>query len=179
LKKQRIDSFAELSYLFGDKPLFIFAYGSLMWNLGFPARSSEVFTIEGYVRDFCILSTLYRGTKEAPGLVLGLRESKQLCVGKIFEISNSHKKKALQEIWDREMILDVYIPTIFLAGEKSILCFVANPQSESFCLLKSHQKREIIHKACGTRGSCLEYFENTRDELARLGIQDPKIEELL
>jgi cation transport regulator ChaC len=53
---------------------WVFAYGSLMWNPGFPFLESHPALVRGYHRSFCVESTHYRGTKEKPGLVLGLAD---------------------------------------------------------------------------------------------------------
>ena len=51
---------------------WIFAYGSLMWDPQVPVAETVVGRVEGYARSFCLRSIQYRGTVEAPGLVLGL-----------------------------------------------------------------------------------------------------------
>ena len=58
--------------LAANADVWIFAYGSLMWNPGFAAAESEPAVLCGYHRRFCIVSRMYRGTPETPGLVLGL-----------------------------------------------------------------------------------------------------------
>src|SRR5215468_1437406 len=54
------------------KPLWVFAYGSLMWNPGFAVRETQAARLHGFHRAFCIYSEHYRGTPEKPGLILGL-----------------------------------------------------------------------------------------------------------
>ena len=53
-------------------PLWVFAYGSLMWNPGFAARETQAARLHGFHRAFCIYSEHYRGTPQKPGLILGL-----------------------------------------------------------------------------------------------------------
>ena len=52
--------------------LWIFAYGSLMWNPGFKYRLGYRGLVKGYHRGFCLKSPAYRGTPGRPDLVLGL-----------------------------------------------------------------------------------------------------------
>ena len=52
--------------------LSIFAYGSLIWNTDFPVAERAMARAYGYHRSFCVYSFHYRGTRERPGLVLGL-----------------------------------------------------------------------------------------------------------
>ena len=51
---------------------WIFAYGSLMWDPQVPVAETVVARADGYARSFCMRSIQYRGSVEAPGLVLGL-----------------------------------------------------------------------------------------------------------
>ncbi len=55
-----------------ERPLWVFAYGSLMWNPGFAVRETRPARLHGFHRAFCIYSEHYRGTPEKPGLILGL-----------------------------------------------------------------------------------------------------------
>jgi len=54
-----------------DKPLWVFAYGSLMWNPGFQTPETQPARLHGFHRAFCIYSEHYRGTPQKPGLILG------------------------------------------------------------------------------------------------------------
>src|SRR6516164_4008692 len=54
------------------EPVWIFAYGSLMWDPDFPHAKRETALLRGYHRSFCLYSYDYRGTRERPGLTLGL-----------------------------------------------------------------------------------------------------------
>src|SRR5690606_8238038 len=51
---------------------WVFAYGSLIWHPDFEFAERHLVRVHGYHRAFCISSTRYRGTPEAPGVVLGL-----------------------------------------------------------------------------------------------------------
>ena len=46
---------------------WVFGYGSLMWDPGFGPVETVKARLEGYSRSFCLRSTRYRGTEEAPG----------------------------------------------------------------------------------------------------------------
>ena len=87
-----------------DRPgdIWFFAYGSLMWDPGFAfaeARSARLF---GYHRKFCVDSTVYRGTPETPGLVLGLDRGGS-CHGIAYRIAQSDRQAAALYLSEREL----------------------------------------------------------------------------
>ena len=57
-----------------DTSLWVFGYGSLMWNPGFAYDERAIATLPGYARSFCMRSIHHRGTEADPGLVLALDE---------------------------------------------------------------------------------------------------------
>ena len=112
--KQFLD-FKKLLDFYKNKQLLVFGYGSLMWNPDFEYQSSEVFNLQSFYRDFCVFSTHYRGTEEKPGLVLGLRkEDNRNCIGKLFVVAEENKEEVLSRLWEREMLGDIYIPTVLI-----------------------------------------------------------------
>ena len=182
--KQFLD-FKKLLDFYKNKQLLVFGYGSLMWNPDFEYQSSEVFNLQSFYRDFCVFSTHYRGTEEKPGLVLGLRkEDNRNCIGKLFVVAEEKKEEVLSRLWEREMLGDIYIPTVLsfhkktlaknLAGE--IFTFVANSQSVKFCQLPNEKKSEIIQSAKGKEGACMDYIKNTQQELQKFKISDPAVD---
>ena len=68
-----------------DAPVWVFGYGSLMWRPGFPFADAHDAVLPGYSRSFCIYSFHHRGTRGAPGLVLGLDAGGD-CLGRIFRV---------------------------------------------------------------------------------------------
>ena len=52
--------------------LWVFGYGSLIWNPGFPHVETALATLPGFHRSFCMRSIHHRGSVAAPGLVLAL-----------------------------------------------------------------------------------------------------------
>ena len=94
-----------------DGDIWVFGYGSLMWNPGFPHVEVRPATLRGYHRAFCLYSEHYRGTPERRGLVLGLDRGGS-CVGRAFRIAAGEADAAMDYLIKREMFghdVDVYV----------------------------------------------------------------------
>jgi len=51
------------------QPIWIFAYGSLLWKPAFAHVDARMGVLRGYHRRFCLIVRRFRGTDEAPGEV--------------------------------------------------------------------------------------------------------------
>jgi len=91
--------------------LWVFGYGSLMWNPGFAHLESRPGRIHGRHRALCVWSWVHRGTKAAPGLVLGL-DTGGACVGRLYRIAAAEKAATADYLYRREMATPVYLPTL-------------------------------------------------------------------
>ena len=66
---------------------WVFGYGSLVWHPGFAFDDKRVAVLHGWRRAFCMASIMYRGTPEAPGLVLALdRDAGGHCLGVAYHV---------------------------------------------------------------------------------------------
>ena len=81
--------------------LWVFGYGSLLWNPGFiPLRATKA-CLHDYHRSFCMLSIHHRGSEENPGLVLALDgQAGARCTGMAFEIAPPEEERVLAELHD-------------------------------------------------------------------------------
>src|SRR5258708_24716264 len=84
------------------QPVWIFAYGSLMWDREFPRIAAEPALLYGYHRRFCLYSFDYRGTRTRPGLTLGLDRG-GACRGIVLHFPPETLSEALDILWSREM----------------------------------------------------------------------------
>ena len=162
-----------------DGPLWVFGYGSLMWNPGFPHEAILPAWVEGYARAFCVRSQGHRGTPERPGLVVGLTPGGR-CRGLLIQAQEHHKASILDYLWRREMDLaDGYVPRRVIARtddghEIEALTFVVDLAHAAYAgRLSTEETARRIATAHGQRGSNRDYLERTLAELDRLGIQDP------
>src|SRR5438067_4138270 len=88
-------------------PVWLFAYGSLMWNPEMPFAERRPALLRGYHRSFCLYSRDYRGTPERPGLVLGLDRG-GACRGIVYRLPPEALGAAIDQVWAREMAGEVY-----------------------------------------------------------------------
>lgn len=154
---------------------WVFAYGSLMWAPGFEYSIRRPARLYGYRRALCVLSCVYRGTSEFPGLVFGLDVGGS-CVGRVYRVDKPRRLQVYEYLMEREMVRGAYRP-LWLSvdtpdGRVSALCFVVDRGHEQY--VPDLSEREIIHRvrrACGKRGRNLDYVVNTCGHLEELGIR--------
>src|SRR3954465_11092557 len=79
------------------EPVWIFAYGSLMWNPEMPFAERRPALLHGYHRSFCLYSRDYRGTQERPGLVLGLDRGGS-CQGIVYRLPPEGQAAAIDVV---------------------------------------------------------------------------------
>lgn len=167
-----------------DADIWVFAYGSLMWD---PAlRFSEVRRahVPGYERHF-ILKDIYggRGTRQAPGLMAALDHGDG-CEGLVFRVTKEVLETEMEILWRREMIGDGYLPTFVTAmiADQPVeaLTFVADHQADSICADVTRQEQiEFFSRGSGFLGTSLEYLENIVRQFEALGIVDDACSTLL
>ncbi len=69
-----------------------------MWKPGFPYVEVRAARIYGYHRSLCVRSWVYRGTRENPGLVVGLDYGGS-CVGRAFRVPETQKHTAVEYLY--------------------------------------------------------------------------------
>ena len=163
---------------------WVFGYGSLMWDPGFPYRESLPALLRGYHRGFCVYSLRYRGTPEAPGLVLGLDRGGS-CRGIAYRVDPADRDDVLAYLWEREMFTHTYRPrhlAVRLAGGDctvQALTFVVNRTHTQYAgKLPTEEVARLIAAGEGTRGRCHDYLMNTVRHLHALGLSSPPLTEL-
>jgi cation transport protein ChaC len=156
--------------------VWIFAYGSLMWNPGFAHDAVEPALLRGWHRSFCVYSHRYRGTPERPGLVLGLDRG-GACRGMAIRIPAAEAPGAIAYLWEREMVGGVYdMRPARVATARGTLT------AHAFTVRRSHPgyagrlsvetTARLILQGIGGRGHCREYLVNTVRQLECLGLVD-------
>jgi glutathione-specific gamma-glutamylcyclotransferase len=162
-------------------PLWVFGYGSLIWNPGFPVAEQRIATLHGWHRSFCMRSIHHRGTVEHPGLVLALdRAEGASCAGVAFRVAPGAEAETLAALRERELISSAYLektlPVQIDPGTVKALAFVIDPDHAQYCLLDREEQARIIASATGGRGPNRDYLWSTTAHLADLGIADPDLD---
>ncbi len=168
-------------------PLWVFAYGSLMWNPGFHFDEVRRARLPGFARRFALSTTIGRGTPDCPGLVLTLQRSgdadPQGCEGLAFRIPAPLVDDESRLLWRREMITGAYFPQLLPLptpqGEVQALVLVANTAHIHYRGdLTLQATAATIAKACGRIGSNRDYLEQLVRQLDVLGVKDGYVEVL-
>lgn len=163
----------------GFDDLWIFAYGSLMWDATFDHFEKSTAILRGWHRDLCVWTVLARGTPNLPGLTLGLVAG-GVCEGVAFKIGEAERSEMLVSIWEREMWTDVYVPTwVSIECEKqtrAAITFTTNKDSSQFArdLSIEHVVDHVV-QARGKNGPCWEYLFRTMNKLRALSIEEPHL----
>ena len=168
----------------GTDGVWVFAYGSLIWNPAIHVQERRVARIHGWHRRFCLSTIAGRGTPEAPGLVLGLDRG-GACAGAAFRIAESTMQQELSLLWQREMLSGSYQPRWVPVRGPGGVPFA---QAISFMIRRDGPyytgpltKAELVRRlatARGALGSSAEYLFRTRDGLRSLGLRDRHVEAL-
>ena len=164
--------------------LWVFAYGSLMWDPGIRFAEVRRAHLSGYARRFC-LKDVYgaRGSLQTPGLLAALDKGDG-CDGLVFRILKEHVDEETEVLWRREMPLPGYVAKFFdvetSAGSVNALGFVADFAWKNIIPdIGRAEQIKYISTASGFAGSNLEYLENLATQLTTLGIEDTDIFALL
>ncbi|MGF1658466.1 MAG: gamma-glutamylcyclotransferase [Rubrimonas sp.] len=164
---------------------WVFGYGSLIWRPGFEALRAERARLPGWRRSFCLKSIRYRGTPEAPGLVLGLDSDPDCaCEGVAYQVGAETAEATLAYLRARELVTYAYreevAPAALVSGETvDALIYVvdrAHPQYAG--ALPLAEQAAIIARSVGPMGPNRDYLRETARSLAEWGLSDPEIARL-
>jgi cation transport protein ChaC len=166
----------------GSDDFWVFGYGSLIWHPGFDFVDKRLAVLHGYRRAFCMTSIKYRGTPDAPGLVLALdRDPGGSCAGIAYHVAGAHAEETLAYLRERELVSYAYDEarvTVELDGVVPVeaLAYVSNPAHAQYCGgMSLEAQAEVIARAVGPRGPNADYLLNTVESLEALGLHDPDL----
>jgi glutathione-specific gamma-glutamylcyclotransferase len=164
--------------------IWLFAYGSLIWNPAFHYMERRSVRVSGWHRQFCLSTPVGRGTPENPGLVLGLDRGGS-CQGVAFRIACAEAEAELELIWRREMVTGAYVPRwVRLHGpdvpdSTFAIAFTINRNAANYVRPVSEaDTARIIGTAAGVLGSCRDYLFDTIQGLEAFSIRDRHLDRI-
>jgi cation transport protein ChaC len=167
-----------------NRPLWVFAYGSLIWKPDFDAVESRHATARGWHRSFCLKMTSWRATQAQPGLMLALDRG-GTCNGVVFRLADDDRLAQFRRMIRREVgtLADAatmrWIPVETPEGPVRALVFWAGPKGERIARkLPLEAVAGVLARACGHMGSCAEYLYLTVKHLEERGIRDRNLWQL-
>jgi glutathione-specific gamma-glutamylcyclotransferase len=165
--------------------LWVFGYGSLIWQPGFEYSVRRKATLQGYRRSFCMTSVHYRGTPERPGLVLALDvDAGGICEGVAYGIPAELAEHTLAYLRERELVSYAYdearVPVRLETGEMvESVTYVTNRDHPQYSGdLNAEEQADVIASAVGPKGPNAEYLINTIRSLETLGLRDDDLQRL-
>ncbi|MGF6571208.1 cation transport protein ChaC [Paraburkholderia sp. GAS333] len=166
-----------------DGDIWVFAYGSLLWNPVSEFDSRRIATLHGWHRSFCIRLIAGRGTPEQPGRMLAL-ESGGSTEGVALRLGGATVEEELRILWIREMVTGAYRPTwapvtLDDGTQVSAIAFVAEPEDSQY---EGDSRASSIAPsmavATGLFGTNADYVFKLQSALAECGLSDPYIDEI-
>jgi cation transport protein ChaC len=163
--------------------VWVFSYGSLMWNPISDFDSRRIATLHGWHRSFCIRMIAGRGTPEQPGRMLSL-EAGGSTQGVALRLAGATLEEELRILWIREMVTGAYRPTwaavtLEDGTQISAIAFVAEPDGPQYERdARVSAIAPSMAAAKGLFGTNAEYVFKLRDALADCSLNDPYIDEL-
>lgn len=162
--------------------LWIFGYGSLIWNPALRIAERKIASIQGWHRSFCLSMPVGRGTPESPGLVLALDRGGH-CNGVAYRIAEMDVQSELQILWGREMLIGGYNPIWIdvsdIEGHKfgTAIAFAIDEYHHLHAgHLSRREKTQRLAMATGEWGSSADYLFRTIDGLRANQIADAELE---
>ena len=163
--------------------VWVFGYGSLIFNPVIEHTERLNAKIYGNHRRFCLRTRIGRGSPDCPGLVLALDRGGS-CAGVAFKLNPETAIAELDLLWRREMITLAYnarwVKLHTDKGVKTGIAFVSIPAHQNYAPPMSlHSEAEIIAAASGFIGPCRDYLFDTVAGLHDHGIRDKYLENLV
>jgi cation transport protein ChaC len=158
--------------------LWVFAYGSLIWNPEFDFLEHRTATASGWHRAFCLRLTRWRGTRDVPALMLALDRGGS-CSGIAYRLPPGDHAGQLDRLVRRE--IDANPPTNVPRwinvktdrGYLRALAFVADPIGRAYAgRLPLDEVADVLARAAGHWGTAAQYLFRTVSKLEEHGIRD-------
>lgn len=163
---------------------WVFGYGSLMWNPGFEFVERSQALVYGYRRSLCVRSFVHRGSRENPGLVLGLDRG-GACRGMAFRVAPEAWDEVIDYLRARELVTNVYLerhlPLQLPDGRSAqAVAYVVDRAHEQYAgALDALAAAQVVNVSVGQSGPNDTYVFNTLAHLKEMGIRDRWLEQVV
>ena len=162
--------------------LWVFGFGSLIWNPAFYFDQRCAGQVYGYHRAFCLWARSGRGSPQRPGLMLSLKRGGS-CQGVLYQLPQGAEREEMDVLWRREMLTMAYQPVLTRArsprGWVTVLTFTANRAHERYVPdLSAAQEAALLASGEGPLGRASDYLFDTYRHLLELGITDQRLKRL-
>ncbi|WP_173978636.1 gamma-glutamylcyclotransferase [Magnetospirillum sp. UT-4] len=167
----------------GAETVWVFAYGSLMWRPGFAPAAVRPARLAGWHRAMCILSTIYRGTPDRPGLVLGLDRGGS-CLGRALAVATADWPAVKAMLDERELVTGVYLPrllpvTLDDGRRVPAYAYVVDRGHWQYWRGEAAEAARLIGQGAGPAGTSRDYLASTLEHMEALGIRSSALHRLL
>lgn len=159
--------------------LWLFGYGSLIWNPEFEYEEMRPARMTGFERSFCMWSIHHRGSVEKPGLVLALDANPEaICDGIAFRIAEDKAADIMAQVRERELVSAAYVEVAHAVqfkdgGQVDAIAYVIERDHAQYCGgLSLEEQAQVIATSTGGRGHNADYLFNTAAHMVELGIED-------
>ncbi len=165
-----------------NEDVWLFGYGSLMWNPAMHFAERRGGRVLGWHRKYCLWLEAGRGSPENPGLMLALDRG-GTAAGVLFRVPADQARAELLLPFRRELFTYSYEPRwVSVAtpdGTVRAVTFVVNREGSSYVgRIDLDRVAKHIATASGPLGACLEYLHRTLDSLDALGLNDSMLREV-
>jgi len=164
---------------------WVFGYGSLMWRPGFPYVDRLNAHLYGMHRSLCIYSHVHRGTRQRPGLVLGLDRGGS-CRGIAYQVASQDVEKTVSYLRAREQTTKVYHEVtrpirIHDTKDRTVeaMFYIVDRGHEQYAGRMSPEAQvEFVVQGVGISGANPEYVHSSVEHLKQMGVRDRPLEKL-
>jgi len=168
-----------------ESDLWVFGYGSLMWQPGFEFIEQVPARLIGEHRALCVYSFDHRGTPEKPGLVLGLDRG-GACRGIAFRVAAGLRDHTVEYLRAREQTTHVYrevMRSVWLENEArqrvSALAYVVDRGHVQYAgRLSLAEQLRYVQQGHGRSGNNRDYVLSTVKSIEAQGFRDPQLHQL-
>lgn len=162
-----------------DGQVWIFAYGSLIWNPNFAHDAEMVAHVHGWHRSFCLgWMQSFRGSPDRPGLMMALDRGGS-CRGVAFRLPAGNLEENLMPIIRREMLFKAngmearWLRGHTAEGPRHMIGFPASRSAPDYVAgLTEGRIVAALATSAGPQGTMAEYLGSTVAHLEGRGIRD-------